>query len=101
MNQHRRRAAPSLKIYYVHSALDLLDLNLYIFIALVQVITILQAEISKELPMDVLTDVLLHLQVSGKAGGELELGAPWSMAFPDMDKAVVHIVSLGRMLFVT
>ena len=45
--------------------------------------------------MDVLTDVLRHMQVSGNAGGGFELGAPWSMAYPEMDEAVVHIVSRG------
>ncbi|MCH8977860.1 MAG: AraC family transcriptional regulator [Armatimonadetes bacterium] len=45
--------------------------------------------------MDVLTDVLRHLQVRGKAAGELELGAPWSMGIPEMGEAMVHIVSRG------
>lgn len=42
-----------------------------------------------------LTDVLRHLQVTGRAAGELELGAPWSMVVPDVDKAAVHIVLRG------
>lgn len=43
--------------------------------------------------MDVLTDVLRRLQVRGSVGGELELGAPWSLAVPAMDQAMFHIVS--------
>ena len=46
--------------------------------------------------MDVLTDVLRNLQVSGSAGGELDLGAPWSMTIPDVDKAVLYIVLRGE-----
>ncbi len=45
--------------------------------------------------MDVLTDVLRHLQVTGRVAGEIELGAPWSTFFPDKDHATVHIVSRG------
>lgn len=45
--------------------------------------------------MDVLTDVLRHLQVTGRVAGEIELGAPWSTHFPDMGTATVHIVPRG------
>ncbi len=30
-----------------------------------------------------MTDVLRHLQVTGRVAGEIELGAPWSTFFPD------------------
>lgn len=45
--------------------------------------------------MDVLTDVLRRMQVRGEVGGELELGVPWSVHMPEMDRAMFHIVSRG------
>lgn len=78
----------------MHPVLEPIGHRLYNSVAIVQIVEISHTDGAEELSVDVLTDVLRHLQVSGRAALELELGAPWSITVPDMDRAVVHIVGL-------